>query len=284
MPPPLVTSLVDNVVDYDVNATHVFYRTAGGYFSCELPACTNVSTVSTLVTGYPYMAASNDKFYFFLPAAANQFTLRSRTPAGGPVVVEDTISWSGAVLPQSLFAGTTYLETYYRLNPFVTGAPTYRTLRHNYVTERTPAIGTRHQNFGSAVTLGTNLMAPTGTGEPFPALPTAGTSIGSSPVGPTVTHPTVVVLRDGNLEACPTAAPCAAWINLGALGAVFNLDATHLYVGDATGLGRCALAEIAAAGTCTLTPLAAEPIAKPLYITPTHVFYRSGTTVKSVTK
>ncbi|HQY64868.1 MAG TPA: hypothetical protein PK141_25920, partial [Polyangiaceae bacterium] len=167
VPPPLVTSLVDNVVDYDVNATHVFYRTAGGYFSCELPACTNVSTVSTFVTGYPYMAASNDKFYFFLPAAANQFTLRSRTPAGGPVVVEDTISWSGAVLPQSLFAGTTYLETYYRLNPFVTGAPTYRTLRHNYVTERTPAIGTRHQNFGSSVTLGTNLMAPTGTGEPF---------------------------------------------------------------------------------------------------------------------
>lgn len=285
VPPGMVTSLVDNVVNYDVNATHVYYRSGANNYSCELPTCTNVRTVSAVNTGYPFMAASDDKFYFFLPVAVNQNTLRSRTSAGGgPVVVEDTITWSGAVIPQTFFAGSTYLETYYRLNPFLTGAPTYRTIRHNYVTNRAAAVGTRHENFGASVSLGTGLAAPTGTGGPFPTLPTAGTSIGASPVGATVTHPTVVVLRDGALEACPTAAPCAAWVSLGALGTVFNLDATHLYVGSDTSLGRCALAEIAAAGTCTLTPLVADPVSAPMYITPTHVFYRSGTSVKSVTK
>lgn len=283
-PPGTVTPLVDNVVHYDVNATHIYYRSGTTNYSCELPACTNVRTVSPVNGGYPFMAASNDKFYYFLPVTVNQNTLRSRTPAGGLVVTEDTIGWTGAVLPQSLFVGSTYLETYYRLNPFVTGTPTYRTIRHNYVTNRAAAVGTRHENFGASVTLGTGLAAPTGTGGPFPTLPTAGTSIGASPVGPTVTHPTVVVLRDGALEACPTAAPCAAWVSLGALGTVFNLDATHLYVGSATSLGRCELAEIAAAGTCTLTSLAADDVSAPMYITPTHVFYRSGTMVKSVTK
>lgn len=283
-PPGTVTSLVDNVVNYDVNATHVYYRSGANNYSCELPTCTNVRTVSAVNGGYPFMAASDDKFYYFLPVMVNQNTLRSRTVAGGPVVAEDTITWSGAVLPQWLFVGSTYLETNYRLNPFVTGTPTYRTIRHTYVTNRTAAIGTSHENFGSYVTLGVGLAAPTGTGGPFPTLPTAGTSIGGSPVGPAVTHPTVVVLRDGALEACPTAAPCAAWVSLGALGTVFNLDATHLYVGSDTRLGRCTLAEIAAAGTCTLTPLVADPVSGPMYITPTHVFYRSGTSVKSVTK
>ncbi|MBK6460868.1 MAG: hypothetical protein IPF92_07660 [Myxococcales bacterium] len=106
-----------------------------------------------------------------------------------------------------------------------------------------------------------------------------------SAAGPTVPHPTVVVLRDGNVEACPLATPCLAWLNLGALGTILNLDDRHLYIGTPTGLSRCALAEIGTAGTCTLVPHGpVEAVEEPLYLTTTHAWYRSGTQVRRVLK
>ena len=118
-----------------------------------------------------------------------------------------------------------------------------------------------------------------GVSAPVPATPP--TLVAVSAAGPTVPRPTVVVLRDGNVEACALATPCLAWLNLGALGTILNLDDKHLYIGTPTGLSRCALAEIGTAGTCTLVPHGpVEAVEEPLYLTGTHAWYRSSTKVR----
>ncbi|MBL0193387.1 MAG: hypothetical protein IPQ09_04020 [Myxococcales bacterium] len=128
-------------------------------------------------------------------------------------------------------------------------------------------------------------MAPTFAGVSAPVPATPPTLVAVSAAGPTVPHPTVVVLRDGNVEACPLATPCLAWLNLGALGTILNLDDRHLYIGTPTGLSRCALSEIGTAGTCTLVPHGpVEAVEEPLYLTTTHAWYRSGTQVRRVLK
>lgn len=156
------------------------------------------------------------------------------------------------------------------------------------------ATGIYHTNIGGAVASYTPAHNPPPDGAPVPAafngvpapIPTTRpTLVAVSANGPTVPHPTVVVLRDGNVEACPLANPCLAWLNLGALGTILNLDDQHLYIGTPTGLSRCALAEIGTAGTCTLVPHGpVEAVEEPLYLTTTHAWYRSGTQVRRVLK
>ncbi|HQY63908.1 MAG TPA: hypothetical protein PK141_21060 [Polyangiaceae bacterium] len=150
------------------------------------------------------------------------------------------------------------------------------------------ATGLVHSNVGGATytypPTGPSVPASfTGVSAPVPATPP--TLVAISAAGPTVPHPTVVVLRDGNVEACPLATPCLAWLNLGPLGTILNLDDRHLYVGTPTGLSRCALFEIGTAGTCTLVPHGpVEAVEEPLYLTTTHAWYRSGTQVRRVLK
>jgi hypothetical protein len=111
------------------------------------------------------------------------------------------------------------------------------------------------------------------------------TALAISAMGATVPYPAVVVVRAGNVEVCPLATPCTAWINLGALGTTINMDGTHLYVGTATGLQRCALSEIGTVGTCTLAAFGPnEAVNAPLYLTSTAAWYRSGTRVQRIIK
>ncbi len=142
-----------------------------------------------------------------------------------------------------------------------------------------------HSNKGGAVAYYLPSSPPSFTGVSAPVPATPPTLVAMSAAGPTVPHPTVVVLRGGNVEACPLATPCLAWLNLGPLGTILNLDDRHLYIGTPTGLARCALAEIGTAGTCTLVPHGpAEAVEEPLYLTTTHAWYRSGTQVRRVLK
>lgn len=78
--------------------------------------------------------------------------------------------------------------------------------------------------------------------------------------------------------------PGLTFTTVGTGATTINADAQHLYIGKATGLGRCALTEIQATNTCTLAPMSADPVSAPLYITDTHVWYRSGTKVQRVVK
>ncbi|HRG95271.1 MAG TPA: hypothetical protein PLR99_03410 [Polyangiaceae bacterium] len=289
---PAATTIDTDVDLYDANDTHVIYRKVPAGVSlryCESRACATPHQVgvSTYNAGKDYFAASTTKFYIFKDHQNFQASLHSFLPTAFPPVTTQEHNlggWSGRIFVSSYSVSRSLIAVTYTKTPIL-GAPTTASGRTTIVTDQVPMTGGAHWNFGSDASLGAGAIAPTVTGATLPALATPAARIGTSARGPTVPYPTAVILRDGNLEACPTAGDCAAWLNLGPLGDTFNLDDTNLYVGGPTGLGRCALSEIATLGTCTLTPLVVgEPISSRVILTPSQVWFLTGGTLKFLEK
>ena len=294
-PPPLpVATTIDTDVDlYDANDTHVLYRKVplgNALRYCESRACATPRQVgvSNYNAGKDYFAASTTKFYVFRDHQNFQASLHSFLPTTFPAVATQEqlvgAGWNGRIFVSAYSQTRSQISVTYTKTPIL-GAPTTAFGVTPIVTDQVPMTRGSHWNFGSDASLGTGSMAPTVTGATLPALATPAARIGTSARGATVPHPVAVILRDGNLEACPTAGNCAAWINLGPLGDTFNLDGTSLYVGGPTGLGKCALSEIATLGTCTLTPLVVgDPIASRVILTASQVWFITGGTLKFIPK
>ncbi len=102
--------------------------------------------------------------------------------------------------------------------------------------------------------------------------------------GVDIAHPTVAFrTAAGGLRIFRRASPYGTLV-LPHVVTTLNLDERYLYVGQPAGLGRCELSEIATRSTCTLSAMTADAVQAPLYITPTHVWYRSGTRIRRATK
>ena len=288
VPPLGPSTTVDTGVDlYDANDTHVIFRKGTSLFYCESRACVTPRGLGISINTSQYFAASTTKFFFFRDAAPFQTALHSFLPTVYPAVpTKEHIlgGWTGSIFVSAFSVNRSQIAVNYtKVPPLGPTTPAYG--RTTTVTDQVPMTGTSHWNFGSDASLGAGAMAPTVTGATLPALATPAARIGTSARGATVPYPMVVILRDGNLEACPTAGDCAAWLNLGPLGDTFNLDDTNLYVGGPTGLGRCALSEIATLGTCTLTPLVAgAPISSRMILTPSQVWFLTAGTLKFLEK
>ena len=317
--PGSVETVVDipGLTDFDFVSSHFVYRRGGpapDFTHCTLPACadklsldgtwydidrssgvggwavgddarlhypTDVKPSAALPTSYRTFSILFDNTDpVFTEVATNIYDTRIAHHGGAiGISIFNLSSFCGAIGPNPIWCSRSIYEPDGSAN-------SGRVAR---------AAGPYHTNTGGAVAHYTPVSRPTappaplatatfdGVAAPVPA--TGPTLVAVSAAGPTVPHPTVVVLRDGNVEACPLATPCLAWLNLGALGTILNLDDRHLYIGTPTGLSRCALAEIGTAGTCTLVPHGpAEAVEEPLYLTTTHAWYRSGTQVRRVLK
>ncbi len=311
---------IPGLTDFDFVGDHLVYHNGGwgrNFKHCTLPACTDELGLGE--TGLVFGNSGDDGTSFWSVGDDERlhytgFECPPGEACAGAYLSITSVLFDGTgknVTPfihsetccgvsiEGLHGGAVGVVTIYQQWPcpgmpfctrrsfaFGVGANTTRVARSS---------GLYHTNTGGAVvhyTPGSRPSAPPaplapatldGVAAPVPATPP--TLVAVSAAGPAVPHATVVVLRDGNVEACPLATPCLAWLNLGALGTILNLDDRHLYIGTPTGLSRCALAEIGTAGTCTLVPHGpVEAVEEPLYLTTTHAWYRSGTQVRRVLK
>ncbi len=297
---------IPGLADFDFTDTTLAIRVAGQPLStCPLAGCTTLTPAGT-TTGHRGFSIAGNRLYFVaappLSLQDNVFSvafdgtdLQNRTNQ----VVPGAISES-ALVSSSLGGGLTRVE--HVVHWAHSGMAGYRTLVE--VTSGTSGNPHRvgrttketHENSGSVVRYfpeqlrfptETNpgaLMPPemTVTGSAVPTPATNPTAIATSARGVAVAHPAVVMLEGGTLKACPTSGICAAWIDLGALGGVFALDGQSLYVGNANGLGKCALEEIEMRGTCTLSPMGRDLVEAPMYVTRNEVFFKSGTRIRAV--
>lgn len=300
-PRPTTATTLAGILDFDMTGTALAMRTAAGMSTCALPACATVTGPFALgATNDPFAVAGNKIYFVSFGSSPQTKDLYSINLDGtGKTRNAPNLIWTGSMTLYALDGGQSNVRAMFRAVPTVgNGRFETRLAQATPAAPNTDRIGrptpTMHSNVGATVSYGppqnitgSNLMpaqmSTTGAAVPVPA--TAPSAIAVSERGAGVTYPAVVILRNGNLEACPTAADCAAWTNLGALGSVYNLDGTHLYVGTATGLSRCTLQEIATAGTCTLAPhVTGEAVEAPILLTATEVWYRSGDNVRRVAK
>lgn len=300
-PRPTTATTLAGILDFDITATALAMRTAAGMSTCALPACATVTGPFALGATNDPFAVAGTKIYFvsFGSGTLSRDIYSINLDGTGKARNAPNHIWNGSMTLYALDGSQTNVRAMFRAVPTVgNGRFETRLVTANPPGPNMDRIGrptaTMHSNVGATVSYGppqnitgSNLMpaqmSTTGANIPVPA--TTPTSIAVSERGAGVMYPAVVILRNGNLEACPTAADCAAWTNLGALGSVYNLDGTHLYVGTATGLSRCTLQEIATAGTCTLAPhVTGEAVEAPILLTATEVWYRSGANVRRVAK
>ena len=314
-PGPVASTVVTipGLVDFDFTDARLAYRVGTVISTCSLPACADGAPVTNMLRrqGNAFSIAG-DLVYF------------SGRPATGVIENIFSVKYDGTSLTNRTSYTTPFgaTDSFVGLSSFLAGGGTgvqglYRWSRSGdagwkYVLQTANGVATNparigratvhlHANEGSEVRFNPEQMNFVGaennpgrtitprrmttTGATVPAPVTNPTYVAVSARGAAVTYPVVAMVEDGTVKACPTTADCAAWIDLGALGAVINMDAESLYVGGPTGLGKCSLTEIATASTCTLTPLVSgEAVETPMYVTPTHVFFRSGDLVRKVTK
>ncbi|HRG96824.1 MAG TPA: hypothetical protein PLR99_11285 [Polyangiaceae bacterium] len=289
------------LTDFDVNGAHLVYR-AGAFIHCTLPACADPTTLPAPAptSAAAWLAGDDDRLYFIQGGGLLPLDLGSRNYDGtaGPLANLGTSSASYSQNLTSFHRGRSPLALV-REVPKPLGGGRFQYIwggRASNTSRTAQATGMAHSN-GAAVASylpARQIVPPPGAGLPSSFSVTGHPNGAVKPAtDPTIVavstpggaDPMVFVVRGGRLEACPLATPCAAWSNLGAAPSLFNVDATHLYVGTATGLQRCALAEISAASTCTLTAAGpAEPVSAPLYLTLTEAWYRSGDAIRRVPK
>jgi len=302
---------VTGLSDFDFTADKLAVRIGQTFSVCDLPACSNLVAVRGTGAHNARFALAGNRLYFsarppgsiqdnvfsiafdgtdkrnrtnhVVPGAPQESFLGVASFSGGLTKVEQIVSWSR------------FGEAGYRTLVEITNGVSENPLRVGRATANT------HENVGSIVRYfpeqmrlvttennPTRALTPpsmTVTGALLPTPLRDPTRIATSPRGPSVAHPMVVIQEDGALHACPTATDCLGWIDLGDLGGVFSLDATNLYVGGPRGLGRCALAEIATQGTCTVVPMAPrEVVEDPMYLTADAVVWKSGTVIRAVAK
>ena len=314
-PGPVVSTVatIPGLVDFDFTDARLAYRVGTVISTCSLPACADGAPVTGMLRrqGNSFSIAGDLVYFSGRPAtgvienifsvqydgtgltnrtsyttpfgATDSFVGLSSFLAGGGAGVVGVFRWS-----RSGEAGWKYVvqtANGVATNPHRIGRATVHLHANEgsdvrFFPEQMNFVGTEN-NPGRVIT--PRRMTTTGATVPPPV--TDPTYVAVSARGPAVTYPVVAMVQGGTVKACPTAADCAAWIDLGALGVVINMDAESLYVGGPAGLGKCSLTEIATASTCTLAPLVVgEALETPMYVTSTHVYFRSGDLVRKVTK
>lgn len=301
LPPVTTKATVVGLADFDFTDTHLVTRATAGFSVCTLPACADGAAIAGVNNLDNNFSIAGTKLYFLgfgMTTTARDLYSINFDGTGRAQRSPATV-WNGSTTVYSFLGDATNVSFLLRAVPLV-GGGRYQTLGitanpaapNAHRVPRPTAYA--HSNVGATVAYrppqnpsGSAVIAPTmvTTGATVPLPVTAPTAIAVSARGATVTYPAVVILRNGSLEACPTAADCAAWVDLGALGTIFTMDGEHLYVGGPTGLARCTLTEIATLGTCTLKAhVTGEAVSPPLLVTATDVWFRSGDDVRRVAK
>lgn len=305
-------TLVDapGVLDFDFTQTRLVYRVARDFFTCELP-CTSPTRLPGTANHKNRFTVTPDRLYFaarvppstiddVYSVAFDGTKLENRThfaPAGGQAGahVEALALDGGLTRIEQLVSLVREREVGYRT---LLEVPTGMTGNPDRVGHTTRYVHENHgavlRYFPKQVRLQVSENNPdlvptpaemTVTGTTMVPPPSDPTAIATSPRGPSVAYPTVVIRERGTLKACPVATACTAWSDLGPLGETFALDATHLYIGSGRGLSRCELAEIAQKGQCSPALIVGgEPARHPMYLTDDSVVYLGKDRVRAVPK
>ena len=311
--PPTVLANVPGLLDFDITDTKLATLVGTTVSVCALPGCAARTPVPAVVGKAGLFGMTSDRIVYYErtttpvpPSPASQidnaFTIAFDGTARVQVSNLQTVGVQNMVFAAHLALGmttTSYGGTWVR--PADLGR---RTLFANIAIGNPHRVGRTtafaHENVGANVfylpeqqkfvvegnssgaftppvltTTDVNVVLP-------PGVPVA---IGTSERGPGVTYPMLVARIGAKLFACPTSTDCSAWIDLGALGTVFTLDADNLYFGDARGLSKCTLAEIATRGTCTPNRMLKDVLVEaPLLLRGTDVVWKSGAEVLSIPK
>ena len=310
-PPLAARTLVVGMSDFDFTDRTLAVRIGSAFYTCALPACTALREVKNTTGHNGKFALAGDRLYFSGRATGsiqdNVFSIafdgtarQNRTNhvvagppqqsylgavsfSGGPGRVEQIVRWSR--FDEAGYRTLVEVTSGTSANPVRVGRPTANTHENEgslvrYFPEQMKLTVTEN-NPTRAITPAA--MVVTGAALPLPVEEPV--RIATSPRGPAVAHPMVVIREGGTLKACPTTTACSGWIDLGDLAPLFTLDGENLYLGGVGGLARCSLAEIANQHTCTPTPMVPrEVVEEPIYLTEGAVVWKSGNSIRAASK
>lgn len=309
--PPTVLATVPGLLDFDITDGKLATLAGTTISICDLPGCAARVPVPTATGKAGLFGMTSDRVVYYErtttpvpPGPASQidnaFTIAFDGTARTQVSNLQTVGVQNMVFASHLALGltsTTYGGTWVR--PADAGRRTlFATLPLGNPHRVGRTTASAHENVGAHVFYLPEqqkfLVEGNTTGAVTPPVltvtdvnvalpPGVPVAIGTSERGPAVTYPTIVARIGAKLFACPAAADCLTWIDLGALGDVFTLDAESLYFGDARGLSKCALSEIATRGTCTPNRMLKDVLVEaPLLLRGPDVVWKSGTDVLSL--
>lgn len=306
LPAPELLATVPGLVDYDFEGTTLVYQTAvaaNGVGKCTIPGCTDGAPIPNVApSGTTGIAVAGGQVYFPTIAGANAQLVKTALDGSGRVVVATT-NGLGTPTVESMFGGSANAALVARV-PLFQGRYEYRQLFAAPAATRTDRAGRAthayHQNLDAQVYYkptdvpsGARPASFTGTRSAgafsLPLPPAAPDLVAVSPTivdaVVLVKSPIAVHVRAGTVYACaiPATGNCGAWVTTGVNGArTIAVDDEYLYVGLATGIGRCSLSD-AATGKCTPSPVVVDgPIDGPMYLGAKDLWYRVGTKVYRV--
>jgi len=299
--------------------TLVFTVGDASVYTCTLPLCDDAAAVPNITQSgrlFPVSVAGGFIQYPTTAQAGSTFTVAaSRSLDGataGPTATFGCADRLGSPKTPILTSSHSGSDGWSGLYKCVTDTRLAGGFRYGFSTPlagsvRTDRVGrgspSKHSNGDATVRLvpGSQSVIPTGVvttrtdlvstvlGTIFwgnsenPPPPTELVTSPKSFGGVDLPYPAVGVRQGDNFGVIRASAPGRVFA-LGSGATTINVDDRYLYVGKASGLGRCALSEIATRNTCTLTPMSADAVEAPLYLTATDTWYKSGTLVRRVEK
>lgn len=306
LPAPELLATVPGLLDFDFEGTTLVYQTAvaaGGVGKCTVPGCTDGAAIPAVApSGAAGVAVAGGQVYFPTIAGANAEIVRTALDGTGRTIVATT-NGLGTPTVESMFGGSANASLVARVTLFQ-GRYEYRQLFATPAATRTDRAGRAthayHQNLDAQiyykpldVPAGARPASFTGTRSAgaftLPLPPAAPDLVAVSPTivdaVVLVKSPIAVHVRAGAVYACPipAAGNCGAWVTTGVNGArAIAVDDEYLYVGLATGIGRCPLSD-AATSKCAPSPVVVDgPIDGPMYVGAKDLWYRVGTKVYRV--
>jgi hypothetical protein len=314
---------IPSLASFDFQGTTLVYtiRTADVY-TCTVPGCADGATVPNITQSlasnraFPVSVADGYIQYPVATAAGSVFTVaESRSLDGataGPSATVTCTNRLGVPTSPPITASHSGVDGLSGLYKCITDERLGTAFSYNWATipgaTRLDRVGrgspSKHTNGDATATLvpgaqtimppsttvqsNTNFVSTFGTflwgRSESRALPLELVTSPKSVGGVDITYPTVALRFANRVEVVRQGVAGNTLSVLAAAATTINIDDTHLYVGQATGLGRCELAEIATMNRCTLSPVSADAVDAPLYLTATHAWYRSGTLVRRALK
>ena len=321
---PAVRTMADivDLRTFDFEGTTLVYTVGNpSVYSCTLPGCDDAAAIPNItqstMTGRPFPISVAGGFVQYPAAgvAGSVFTVAASRSVDGAVAgpsatfsCVDRLNRATEPLVRSSHSGADGWSGLYKCITDERGVGGFRygfasiagATRLDRVGRGSPS---KHSNGDATVRLvpGTQTVTPTGSmttrtdlvstvlGTIFwgnsenPAPPTELVTSPKSFGGVDLVYPAVGVRQGANFGVIRSSAPGRIF-NLGTGATTISIDERYLYVGKATGLGRCELSEIGTLNTCTLAPMSADSVEAPLYVSATHAWYKSGTRVLRVAK
>ncbi|HRG95866.1 MAG TPA: hypothetical protein PLR99_06450 [Polyangiaceae bacterium] len=315
---------VGALASFDFEGTTLVYTVGdASVYTCTLPGCADAAAVPNItlstMTGRPFPVSVAGGFIQYPTAAVvgSTYTVAASRSLDGATAgpsstfaCADRLARPSNPLIRSSHSGADGWSGLYKC---ITDDRLSGGFRYGFSTPlagsvRTDRVGrgspSKHSNGDATVRLvpGTQTVMPTGVvatrtdlvstvvGTIFwgnsenPPPPTELVTSPKSFGGVDLVYPQVAVRQGANFGVIRASAPGRVF-TLGSGATTISIDERYLYVGKATGLGRCELSEIATLDTCTLAPLSTgEPVQAPLYLTATHAWYKSGNLVRRVAK